>query len=363
MIVNSVELMNFRNYKRETFQFSDRTNILYGNNAQGKTNVLEAIYLASTSKSYKKSKDNEMIMIGEDQAHIRMMVTKKDNMPHKIDIHLKKSKSKGIAIDSLPIKNSSEILGYSNIIFFSPEDLSIVYGGPEARRRFLDIEICRIDKIYLDCLIKYNHTLKQRNELLKQIDNNKSLLDTLDIWNNKLVEYGKVIIEKRDEFINRIDSSVNEIYGSITGNKEYIKLTYEPNVYPQDFSRNLIMNEDKDLYKKTTSIGPQRDDIKISSQDKDLRKYGSRGQQRTAALSLKLTEIKVLEEIIGEKPVLLLDDVLSELDRDRQTYLLKHIRGMQTIITCTGLEEFVKNGLNIEKKFEIKEGSIINQDS
>lgn len=357
MIIDSLELLHFRNYERELFEFSRETNVLFGDNAQGKTNVLESIYLCSTTRSHKGSRDREMIRLGSDEAHIKMIV-EKSGIRHKIDVHLKKSKAKGMAVDGVPVKKSGELLGMCNVVFFSPEDLAIIQNGPEARRKFIDMELCQLDKMYLHNLTKYRHVLKQRNELLKQIRINSEILDTLDIWNSQLVQYGTYIIRARKEFVDKLNGFIPLIHESLTGGTESMYLTYEPNASENEFGHNLVMAEQKDLYTKSTSVGPHRDDLSFISGDMDLRKYGSRGQQRTGALSLKLTEIRIVEEKTGEKPILLLDDVLSELDRNRQNFLLEHIKGIQTIITCTGLEEFIKNGINIHKTFEIVSGSV-----
>ncbi len=357
MMIHSLELLHFRNYEREIFEFDEETNVLYGDNAQGKTNVLEGIYLCSTSRSHKGSRDREMILMGQEDAHLKMFV-EKNQICHKIDVHLKKKKAKGIAIDGIPVKKSSDLLGMCHVVFFSPEDLAIIQNGPEARRKFIDMELCQLDHIYLHHLTKYKHVLKQRNELLKQISINSKLLDTLDIWNSQLVEYGTYVIKARTEFVRKLNGYIRKIHNNLTGGKENIELTYEPNVTAGAFAQELVVMEKKDLFTKTTNTGPHRDDLSFVSENKDLRKYGSRGQQRTGALSLKLTEIQIVEEKTGEKPLLLLDDVLSELDRNRQNYLLEHIKGIQTIITCTGLEEFVKNGVNMQKTFEIVSGSV-----
>ncbi len=359
MIINSLELLNFRNYKREEFLFDSETNVLYGDNAQGKTNVLEGIYLCSTTRSHKGSRDKDMIRLGTEEAHLKMMV-EKNGVSHKIDVHLKKNKSKGIAVDGIPVKKSGELLGVSNVVFFSPEDLLIIENGPDARRRFVDMELCQLDKMYLFSLAKYKHVLKQRNELLKQISMNSDLMDTLDIWNTQLIEYGSYVIKARREFVEKLNGYIQDIHKSLTGNREKLELFYEPNVDEKRFGQELAISEQKDLFTKTTNVGPHRDDLKFVSEGMDLRVFGSRGQKRTGALSLKLTEIQIVEEKTGEKPILLLDDVLSELDRNRQNYLLEHIKGIQTIITCTGLEEFVKNGINIQKTFEIESGTVKN---
>lgn len=357
MIIDCLELLHFRNYERELFEFSPETNVLFGDNAQGKTNVLESIYLCSTTRSHKGSRDREMIQLGSDEAHIKMIVEKR-GVRHKIDVHLKRNKAKGMAVDGVPVRKSGELLGMCNVVFFSPEDLAIIQNGPEARRKFIDMELCQLDRMYLHNLTKYRHALKQRNELLKQIRINSEIMDTLDIWNSQLVQYGTYVIQARKEFVNKLNGFISDIHESLTGGKESMRLVYEPNTLESEFGNRLVMAEQKDLYMKSTSVGPHRDDLSFISGDMDLRKYGSRGQQRTGALSLKLTEIRIVEEKTGEKPILLLDDVLSELDRNRQNFLLEHIKGIQTILTCTGLEEFIKNGINIHKTFEIVSGSV-----
>lgn len=356
MIIRSIELSNFRNYGREEFHFHEGTNVLYGDNAQGKTNVLEAIYVGGTTKSHKGSKDLEMIRSGEKEAHLRYYIEKREKV-FKVEVHMRRGGSKGIAIDGLPIRSSSELLGLSNIVFFSPEDLSIIKDGPEERRRFIDMELCQLNKAYLFYLTQYKKILKQRNALLKQIQDNKDLKDTLEIWNSQLVENGKKVISLREIFIEELNEIMQRKHASLTGDREEITISYRPSCREREFEEKLFMEEDRDIFSGTTTVGPHRDDMIFLTEDRDLRKYGSQGQKRTAALSLKMAEIEIVEKTIGEKPILLLDDVLSELDRSRQNYLLENIKGIQTIITCTGLEEFVKNGINIDRTFEIINGT------
>lgn len=357
MILKSIELCNFRNYEREEFQFHKGTNVLYGDNAQGKTNVLEAIFVGGTTKSHKGSKDTDMIMKGKEESHIRYFVEKND-CTFKVEIHMRRGKTKGIAIDGLPITSSKELMGLCNIIFFSPEDLSIIKDGPEQRRRFMNMELCQLNKAYLYYLTQYKKVLKQRNALLKQIQKQEDLKTTLEIWDNQLVEYGSKLIEIRKEFVEQIGCIMKEKHRNLTGGQEEIEISYKPNCQVQDFSRRLFMEGDRDILLGTTTVGPHRDDVLFYIGGQEIKTYGSQGQKRTAALSLKMAEIEIVENKIGEKPILLLDDVLSELDRSRQNYLLENIKGIQTIITCTGLEEFVKNGININQTFEIVEGSI-----
>lgn len=357
MIIDSIQLDHFRNYENLNIEFDKGTNILFGDNAQGKTNILEAAYLCGTSKSHKGSKDKEMIMFDHEESHIRCNVSKK-NMKYQIDIHLKKNKSKGIAINKIPIKKASDLFGILNVVFFSPEDLNIIKNGPSERRRFMDAEICQIDKLYLSDLTNYNKVLNQRNKLLKDICFQPDLIQTLPVWDEKLIEYGKKIIKRRREFVEEIDHIVKDIHYDISGKKEIIHVIYEPNVEDYLFIDELSKSKEKDKKLLSTSVGPHRDDISFLIGDMDIRKYGSQGQQRTSALSLKLAEIQLMKEKIGEMPVLLLDDVLSELDKSRQNYLLHEIREVQTLITCTGLDEFVKNRFEINKLFQVFTGNV-----
>ena len=357
MIIKSIELQNFRNYEYESIEFDEKTNILYGDNAQGKTNVLEAVFISGTNKSHKGSKDMELINFNSNEAHIKAVISKRD-IDYRIDMHLRKSKSKGIAINGIPIRRASELYGLVNIIFFSPEDLNIIKSGPSARRRFIDMELCQLDKIYVDNLIKYNKTLEQRNKLLKDIYFNPSLEDTLDIWNSNLVKYGSEIIKRRRIFIEKLNSIIENIHYKLSGNKEHLVISYEESVMEDKFLQELNDNIGRDKKTKMTGCGPHRDDISFLIGDVDIRKYGSQGQQRTTALSLKLAEIELVRQSIGDSPVLLLDDVLSELDSNRQNYLLNSINDVQTIITCTGLDEFINNRFNINRIFKVTEGHV-----
>jgi DNA replication and repair protein RecF len=360
MIVKSLELKDYRNYSNLSMQFHNGTNILYGENAQGKTNILEAIYLCGTTKSHRGSKDKEIVMFREEEAHVRIIL-EKNQIPHRIDLHLKKNKAKGVAIDGIPIKKQGELFGMLNLVFFSPEDLYIIKNGPSERRRFLDLELCQLDKIYLNQLSNYNKILVQRNNLLKQISTNRNLMDTLNIWDTKLVEYGRKVIDTRYDFILRLNTLVGEIHKRLTGGKEELIIQYEPNVKSADFEDRIKKSLEKDLYLKMTNVGPHRDDLCFSIGTIDIRKYGSQGQQRTAALSCKLAEIDLVKSVIKESPILLLDDVLSELDRQRQTHLLNSIGDIQTMITCTGLEEFINLRFEYNKIFHVVDGTVTSE--
>lgn len=357
MIIKSIELKNFRNYEQLEIEFDQATNILFGDNAQGKTNILESAYVSATTKSHKGSRDKEMIRFGEEEAHIRTIVSKREQ-DFQIDIHLKKSRAKGIAINQVPIKKASDLFGILNIVFFSPEDLNIIKDGPTERRRFLDLELCQLDKIYLSDLTAYNKVLKQRNTLLKDMIYRPDLKDTLPIWDEQLIEYGKRIIRRRQSFIGELFEIVQQIHSNLSGNRELLTLKYEPNVESMFFEDELFRASDRDRKLCQTSVGPHRDDISFLLGDIDIRKFGSQGQQRTAALSLKLSEIELVKKSIGDTPVLLLDDVLSELDSNRQNYLLNSIHDIQTIITCTGLDEFVKNKFQLHRIFQVTDGHV-----
>ena len=358
MYIESVQLKNFRNYDSLELDLAQGTNIFYGNNAQGKTNILEALYLCGTTKSHKGSKDKDMIRFGEDESHIRMMV-KRDELSYKIDMHLRKNKAKGVAINGLPIRKAGELFGVVNLVFFSPEDLNIIKNGPGERRRFIDLELCQLDKIYLTDLASYNHIVNQRNKLLKDIYIQPSLKDTLDIWDMQMAEYGRRLINKRSDFIAELNETVRKIHHNLTGGLEELEVIYEPSCTSEELEKSVQLNREKDMRMKLTSVGPHRDDLCVMVNGIDIRRYGSQGQQRTAALSLKLSEIYIVKRKIKDTPILLLDDVLSELDRSRQNYLLDSISDIQTLITCTGLDDFISHQFQINKVFQVVQGNVL----
>jgi len=357
MNIRSIELKNFRNYENLEISFDEGTNILFGDNAQGKTNILEAAYMSGTTKSHKGSRDREMIRFGEEEAHLKTVVVR-GGREYQIDMHLKKNRAKGIAIDKIPIKKASELFGILNIVFFSPEDLNIIKNGPVERRRFLDSELCQLDRIYLADLTNYNKILAQRNKLLKDMIYRPGLSDTLPVWDMQLIETGKKIIRRRKQFVDELREIVSDIHYRISGGKEELFLKYDPNIDDIFFEDELSRAKEKDKKLCQTSVGPHRDDLLFSIGDVDIRKYGSQGQQRTSALSLKLSEIELVRKSISDTPVLLLDDVLSELDSSRQNYLLNNISDTQTIITCTGLDEFVRNRFTVNRVFEVIAGHV-----
>jgi DNA replication and repair protein RecF len=360
MILKSIELQNYRNYKELSLELDKEINILYGDNAQGKTNILEAVYVCGTTKSHRGSRDKELIRFSEEEAHIRSILVKNE-MEYRIDMHLKKNKSKGIAVNGIPLKKASELYGIVNIVFFSPEDLNIIKNGPSERRRFLDSELCQLDKIYMYNLSNYNRIIAQRNKLLKDSVYDRKLLETLPIWEEQLVSYGKEVIKRRRIFIAKLNEIVVDIHRKLSGGKERLILNYENNADEGNFLEMLEVNREKDINFKNTSVGPHRDDICFMIEGVDVRKYGSQGQQRTLALSLKLAEIELVKKMIHDSPILLLDDVLSELDSSRQKYLLDSIGNIQTIITCTGLDEFISNRFHINRVYLVKDGIVYSE--
>ncbi|MBO5057430.1 MAG: DNA replication/repair protein RecF [Lachnospiraceae bacterium] len=358
MIIKSLELADFRNYESLEISFDKGTNILYGDNAQGKTNILEAIFVSATTKSHKGSKDKEIVNFNKEEAHIRTYLLK-DDEEIRVDMHLRKNKSKGIAIDGQKIKKAADLLGLLNVVFFSPEDLSIIKNGPAERRHFADMELCQLDSFYLYNLNHYNKIINQRNKLLKDMYFNPELKETLNIWDSQLVSFGSKIIERRQQFSSQMCEIIFDIHKKLSGGKEELVIKYESDVSIEDFERNMRINQERDIKLKQTTTGPHRDDFSFIVNGIDIRKYGSQGQQRTAALSLKLSEIELVKKISRDTPVLLLDDVLSELDSNRQNYLLNSIGNIQTIITCTGLDEFINNRFEINKIFKVTNGSVI----
>lgn len=357
MFIESLELENYRNYKELHIDFDQGTNVLYGDNAQGKTNILESAYVCATTKSHRGTKDKDIIGFGQEESHIKMVIRKED-VPCRIDMHLKKNKTKGVAVNGIPIHKASELFGIVNVVFFSPEDLNLIKRGPADRRRFMDLELCQLNKLYVHSLVQYNRCIMQRNKLLKELSFKPDLKETLDIWDMQLVSYGRDIIRYRSTFLSELDEIVGKIHCRLSGGKEQLVLRYEPNVKEKEFEQALLHSRSQDIRQRATLTGPHRDDLSFIVNEVDIRKYGSQGQQRTAALSLKLAEIELVKKIVRDYPILLLDDVLSELDSKRQEHLLDAIRHIQTVITCTGLDDFVSHSFQIDRVFNVINGTV-----
>ena len=273
-------------------------------------------------------------------------------------MQLRARKKKSVFVNGQPLKRAAELMGLVNIVIFSPEDLGIIKSGPAQRRRFMDMLLCQLDKSYLYDLTNYNRIVGQRNKLLKSMEKMKDIKDTIDVWDEQLVFYGTKVIKRRNHFINDLDPVIKKINKDISGKDDNFTVVYDMDCNEDEYGNNLKKNKEKDIRYKTTSVGPHRDDLKFFINEMDVRVFGSQGQQRTAALALKLSEVEFVKMNIGDTPILLLDDVLSELDSSRQNYLLSSIRDIQTIITCTGLDDFIKNRFTIDRCFNVDKGKI-----
>lgn len=356
MVLERIKITNYRNYSAAEIFPSERLNLFVGDNAQGKTNLLESIYFSSLGKSARTPRDKELIKWGEAQASVSARISKRAGCD---DILIKIDNAKRIAINNMPISRMSELMGVLTTVFFSPDELKIVKDGPGERRRFADIALCQLSKVYFDCLSRYNKILAHRNRLLKD----KPTEASIDLWDMQLVAEGAKVIKTRRGFIKKLNGFAGKIHLDITGT-EKLELGYESvegediETITANFTAALKKSRDRDKHLCVTSAGPQRDDIAISADGTDLRTYGSQGQQRSAALSLKLAEMELLKEHTGEYPVLLLDDVLSELDETRQNKLLSHIKSYQTIITGTHLSPDVREKLGKAKEYKVESGNV-----
>lgn len=339
MEIKSVQLKNFRNYSKELISFKNGLNILEGKNAQGKTNLLEAVFLCAIGKSPRTNKEKELIKWNETLGKITVEFSKRSGNK-KIELYLFSNQNKAIKINGVPIKKLGELMGELNAIYFSPDELKLVKESPEERRRFMDIDLCQFNKNYFYALSKYNKILNQRNKLLKS-GNLQSIKETISIWNEQLSEQACYIILKRLELIEQLKVFAKQSHSYLTDEQEEMILSY---VGLTDTDKTILKNKLLSLYEKSlekdlnlgfTTVGPHRDDIKILVNNIDVRHFGSQGQQRTCALSLKLAELEIFKTNLGEYPVLLLDDVLSELDEHRRKKLINVINNFQTILTCT----------------------------
>ena len=357
MRICSLRLADFRNYEKLELSLDPGTNLFLGENAQGKTNILEAVYLCGTTRSHRGGKDREMIRFGCEESHLRMLIDK-NGADYQIDMHLKKARAKGIAVNGSAIRRAGDLIGLGHFVFFSPEDLAMIKNGPAERRKFLDMELCQLYGSYVSALSLYNRALLQRNRVLKDLflyGNDESMLD---VWDEQLVRYGVQIMEMRSRFVKSLSLVADQVHRKLTGGKEELRIVYEQSAGPEIFARSLREGRARDLKMKTTGVGPHRDDLSFFCNDNEIRKYGSQGQQRTTALSLKLSEIEMVRQIRQDTPVLLLDDVLSELDENRQRFLLESIENIQTLITAAGVENFRKNGFPINRLYRVQSGTV-----
>ena len=333
MYLKKIKLVNFRNYNEQEIELNKNINIFYGDNAQGKTNIIESIFLCSIGKSFRTNKDKELIQFEKDFTTVFTEYEKSDREGNiKIEINNKKN----IYVNGIKIKKLSELLGNINIVIFTPDDINILKDGPSKRRRFLDIMIGQLRPNYVYLLNMYNKVIEERNKYLKQISEENKSDELLEIWDEKLAEYGEKIFTYRNEFIEKIKTKINDIHKNITDEKEIIKIEYISNCKnKEDYLKLLNERRKLDIIKGYTTKGIHRDDFNLYINDRAVNIYGSQGQNRTSVLSLKISELQIIFEEIGEYPILLLDDFMSELDEKRKNNLLKYINKTQVIITCT----------------------------
>ncbi len=357
MWIKKLNLKNFRNYENQEINFCKNINIFYGENAQGKTNIIEAIYMSSIGKSFRTNKDIETIMLNKDNSLIECFFEKEDR-DGKIKIEI--NKKKNIFINGIKIKKLSELLGNINIVIFTPDDIEILKGGPQNRRKFLDIMISQLRPNYIYNLNMYLKTLEQRNNYLRQIREEQKDENMLEIWDEKLADYATKICKYRTDYINNINKKIKNIHKEITNNKEEIKIEYISECQDKNTYLNLLKQRRKlDIIKGYTTKGIHRDDFSVFINNKELNIYGSQGQHRTAILSLKISELQIIKDEIGEYPILLLDDFMSELDNNRRKNLLKYMKDAQVIITCT--EKLNIDSLNC-LEYKVDNGKIFDKD-
>ena len=361
MWVRKITAEAFRNLTLSGVPFSNGINILYGDNAQGKTNILEAVYFCAVGRSLRADNNRELIRFGCEEAHIQIDV-ERDDYPFTIDAHIQISGSKSVktlSIDKVAVKNTRELFGRLMVVLFSPEDLRLIKSGPAERRRFMDMEICQLSPVYYGDLRNYHRALKQRNQLLKHLRRDRAQMDSLFVWDEQLSISGCRIMRTRSGFVSKISDIAGEIHANITGGSEELTLTYQPNIAdPDDYLRTMKKSHERDVLSGTTSMGIHKDDILFTINGVAARNFGSQGQQRTAALSAKLAEIEIMRHGAKSTPVLLLDDVLSELDGNRQRFLLTQIKDLQTILTCTGLEDVLAKGIKDAHVMQVKDGKV-----
>ena len=364
MKVKTLSLINYRNYEDLKIDFINNINIFIGQNAQGKTNIVEAIYYAAMGKSHRSNNDQELIKWQKNNAMIKLDFTRLE-IENNLNFQFKLAQNKEIIYNSHNIK-PKDLIGLLNVVLFSPEDLSLIKGAPAGRRRFLDTEISQANPAYYKQLLQYNRIILQRNNLLKKIKERKAVKDLLDSWDEQLVILAEKITKKRIESVKKLNMLENLMHRKISTNNENLEISYDINGWDNDenlklldfYYKKISENRELDIIRGSTSIGPQRDDIILKVNNVNLRTFGSQGQQRTGVLALKLAELEFIKSETGEYPILLLDDVMSELDFNRREQLLSFIKDkIQTFITATDRNYFPGN--ITAKIFKVEQGKIM----
>lgn len=372
MHIEKLTLKNYRNYSDAELVFHPKVNIVIGDNAQGKTNLVEAIYVLAFGKSFRTPQDKDLIKMEEDFTHIAAKITK-DQRDITIDFKCNNKQKKEIKVNGVPLKKLGELMGEVNVVIFSPEDLQLIKGTPALRRKYIDKSLSQIYPNYYGLLVDYNKVLKQRNNLLKQYLK-KGPDEMIEIWNEQLADLGAKIMKYRLDFLGELKKTAGFIHHQISQGKEVLTLeyisTYLPKnlelqaVYDKIYSGMLVNLQNRlslDIKRGYTSVGPHRDDIVFHINGIESKKFGSQGQVRTTALSLKLSEISIIKNTLDESPILILDDVLSELDHIRQNELIRFISDLQTFVTTTEINNIINENLSDSKMIQIENGLIINR--
>ncbi len=356
MYFKKIKINNFRNYKELDLEFDKKLNLITGHNAQGKTNLIESLFIMGLGKSFRTNKDQEMIAFGEKNSKVISVVCdEKYNKETEIEI-IYRNEGKILKVNGVKLERTADLLENVYIVIFSPDDLKIVKEGPDNRRKFLDRELCQIKPVYYSDLGNYKKVLRQRNQLLRDKIQDKNLFD---VFNESLADYGTRIVKERIEFTKRLQAISSDIHNKISSGKEKLEIFYETGVTDKEtFIKYLNKDFEHDMYKGHTSFGPHKDDLCIEINGSDIRSFGSQGQQRTAALSMKLAEIGLIKQETGENAVLLLDDVLSELDKTRQQYLIEAMKDVQVFITATEIDEELKKKLPKGNTYKVDNGIV-----
>lgn len=366
MHVKDIRIINFRNYYNLNIKFHNKINVIIGKNAQGKTNLLESIYICATGRSFRTNRDRELINFNKNEAYIGANVNIGQSKKF-IEIKMERDKTKRIRVNKLELKNYKELQSGLNVVAFSPEDLILVKGGPQERRNFLDMEISQIKPVYNFNINRYNKVLFQRNNLLKTSKISGNIQSLLEIFDIQLAKIGTEIILERKRYIDELSELANITHNNITLYNENLKLDYISNIeildnkleMEKNYLEKIKKNANKDIELASTQLGPHRDDIFITINNNELKTYGSQGQQRTVVLSIKLAEVELIKKKRGVFPVLLLDDVFSELDIQRRKYLIKSFKDMQTFITVTDAIDLKELENNDKIIFNIENGKLI----
>ena len=366
MKIKNVSVFNFRNLAEQTVHLGDGLNVFVGENAQGKTNLLESLYLCCLGKSPRTDKNAEMINYFKDFARVDVGFTSRYGDAD-IGVVVFSNKKKSITVNSVPVLKTGELLGYLNAVYFGPDELKVVKSSPDNRRRFLDVDLSQVDKSYFYSLVSYNKVLAQRNSLLKTTKDVDSLSEMLFVWDTQLARDCAKIVMRRRAFCDRLKEVAKQTHFRLSSGRETLEITYVSQIAGDSLQEcrenafNAFQNSiRRDFDMRYTTVGCQRDDIKFSVNGKDVRDFGSQGQQRTVALALKLAELTVFKEMTGDYPVLLLDDVLSELDVSRQKQLLTFDNDLQIVLTATHIEDDLRKSLRF-RSFSIKAGKVVEQ--